>query len=328
MVLHAMNTMMRKILLLLLLIPFYGETQNWFQGATWNYHFIDYTSWNNYYHLGSCTTIKDTLINAKTFSVIKDEVAPGKDRFTYLREENKVVYYWYENEELKLFDFSKSVGDSFQIDFYYDKYPEMSIEIIKNGWIKIDTIRYIFNLSRTDSLRTFYYTLLSSDFATKGVVPTTPFEVINPITEKILLLHTARYFSLNPIELFNGHINTGSATKPILTCYENSLTGFNYKDSTYLKNNYSCTYNTGINNMVPQHSISFYPNPASSMLYVNAVGVQSVVLLNTLGKTMKRLLLNEPETAIDMDDLPPACYFICFYDKDEMLIQTATWLKE
>lgn len=279
--------------------------QNWFKGSEWNFHFNRITSFPQFIHLGVCKTEGDTLIENKSFSIIKS----NNNIIDYLYEQEDIVYYFKEQQTLKLFDFSKLVNDSFLIDMSFNNNQKDTI--IKNVLVKIKSIDFIKSISTSDSLKSFKYIILSDNV--KNVIGsyTTPFEVPNAITEKIILTNLAKYNTISLTQLFNPTVNLGMDSKPILSCFKNENSNFSIKDSFLIKNNFPCDYSTGVYQTEYATGFNIFPNPVTTKLNIDLLNYAikgSITIYNMTSTPIKKVELTNSE--IDITELPKGFYFI------------------
>jgi hypothetical protein len=285
--------------------------QNWFKGSEWNYHFNRTTSFPQFRHLGTCKTEGDTLIENKSFSIIKS----NDNEVDYLFEQDNIVYYYKEKQILTLFDFSKAVNDSFLIDMYFNYNQKDTV--IKNVLVKIKSIDFIQSISTSDSLKSFKYNILSDNV--KNVIGSNifPFEVPNSVTEKLILTNLASYNVISLTQLYNSTVNLGMDSKPILSCFKNEISSFLFKDSFLVKNNFPCNYTSGIPISMSPLNFTFYPNPATTQLNITSnSNIKAISVYNITGQLTKELTYNNlKDVSLAIDNLAQGMYMLQIIDE-------------
>jgi hypothetical protein len=85
----------------------------------------------------------------------------------------------------------------------------------------------------------------------------------------------------------------------------------------------------GINNINPiRNSISVYPNPASTVLYLNNLdGIEMLKVSNILGETIESLKISGSNTVINVSSLSKGIYFISFMN-EKGVVETRKFAKE
>lgn len=313
--------LMKKLLLVhfvFLLVLIDSTAQTNLNGSTWNFHFKrEAGASNEYYHLGAYTANTDTSISG--FTYLKIQSAEGTT-IDYLREENGIVYYNHNSQDLRLFDLNKQINDSFLIDMKLSQQPANKDTVIMNVLVKIDSTSFLFNTTQTDSVKVFYYSVLSNNVLAVYPNLTIPFAVPSGITAQMLSLNMAIYNTISFTTLFNPNINLGSDSKPYLTCFENSNTGFSYKEQWFKNNQLPCNYNssTGLNSYLKNSvNIKVYPNPTSNKLQVTlAQKIKQIAIYDITGK----LVLSRTENAdknIDVSNLKTGVYYLVLITEDD-----------
>jgi len=86
---------------------------------------------------------------------------------------------------------------------------------------------------------------------------------------------------------------------------------------------------SGIQDLAPlKNSISVYPNPVSSVLYLNNIeGVQTITLSNVIGEAIENITVNGNTTSINVSSLKKGLYFITFMNA-EGIVTTKKFSKE
>lgn len=158
-------------------------------GSTWNFHFKrDAGANNEYYHLGAYTANIDTSISGNTY--LKIQSAEGTT-IDYLSEDNGIVYYNHNSQDLRLFDFNKQINDSFLIDMKLSQQAANKDTVIMDVLVKIDSISFLLNTTQTDTVKVFYYSVLSNNVLAVYPNLTLPFAVPSGITAEMLSLNMA-----------------------------------------------------------------------------------------------------------------------------------------
>ncbi len=290
-------------------------------GSTWNYHFSREASPNTeYYHLGTYTANTDTTIMGNTYYKIQSNTGVTID---YLRKTNEVVWYYYNNEELRFFYFIKHVNDSFYIDMKLGSNFSNMDTVVKDVLVKIESITYAPNTTQTDSVKVFNYAILSSNI--KSIYPDLPlpYPVLSGISAQLLNLKMANYNQVSFSSLFNPNVNLGPDTKPFLTCFENTNTSFSYKSAAFISNQLACNYSspTGLNTALNQPSnITIYPNPTIDKLYftANTSIIKQIAIYNTNGQLIRSLNYKQllPQNSVDVANLPNGIYQLILVAED------------
>ena len=81
---------------------------------------------------------------------------------------------------------------------------------------------------------------------------------------------------------------------------------------------------TGVNNITTNDGISVYPNPAASVLNIDAPVKVNVSVLSLEGRV---LLTQKEATAIDVSSLSNSLYLVMIYDENNLLLKTAKFAK-
>lgn len=270
-------------------------------GSIWNYHHEKAGIGTSYIHLGTCTANKDTLIDGKTFAVIHH--SNSNEANEYIRMEGQQALYWFNNNILRLFDFSKMVSDTFEVDLLVNNNTKDTL--LGNISVKIDSISYTVNLEKTDSLKTFHYSILSSAISVVFPSVQTPRKASFGITPYLFAAQMSRYSTMRLTELFNPYTNMGMFSKPELTCYTNDSLNISYKHPIYIANNYPCTFTTGVLEAnFTQQGATIFPNPTNQFftVSVNNSSIKLVKLYNITGQlVLEQNLLNTHQSQINID---------------------------
>jgi hypothetical protein len=293
-----------KLLYLILLLDIIAfksnaQTSSGLLGSAWNYHYEKLGLGTSYIHLGSCIANQDTLINGKTFAVINHN---NSEKNEYIRMEGGQALYWFDNKILSLFDFSKNVTDTIMVDLLVNNNTDT---IIENVLLRVDSISYTTNITKVDSLKTFYCSILSESIS--GVFPSvvTPRKLFSGITSYLFATQMPRYSTMRLTELFNPNVNMGMYSKPELTCFTNDSLSFNYKHPVYIENNYSCSYTTGLREQTQLNKIfQLYPNPTNTELtiFTTNSSIKTVKIYNLTGQlVLEQNLLNTPQNQSNID---------------------------
>jgi hypothetical protein len=297
-------------------------------GGTWNFHYKrDVGANKEYYHLGAFTANTDTSIAGNTYLKIQSAAGTTID---YLREENGIVYYNHNSQDLRFFDFDKQINDSFLIDMKLNQQPANKDTVIMDVLVKIDSTSFLFNTTQTDSVKVFYYSVLSNNVLAVHPNLTIPFAVPSGITAQMLSLNLAIYNTVSFTTLFNPNINLGPDSKPYLTCFENSNTGFSYKEQWFKNNQLPCNYNssTGLNYYLKNAlNIKVYPNPTSNKLQVTlAQKIKQIAIYDITGK----LVVSPTESdvnSIDVSYLKAGIYYLVLIGEGDNLY-SSKFIKE
>jgi hypothetical protein len=289
-------------------------------GSTWNFHFKrDVGANKEYYHLGAFTANTDTSIAGNTYLKIQSAAGTTID---YLREENGIVYYHHNSQDLRLFDFNKQINDSFLIDMKLNQQAANKDTVIMDVLVKIDSTSFLFNTTQTDSVKVFYYSVLSNNVLAVYPNLTIPFAVPSGITAQMLSLNMAMYNTISFTTLFNPNINLGPDSKPYLTCFENSNTGFSYKEQWFKNNQLPCNYNssTGLNDYLKNAlNIKVYPNPTSNNLQVTlAQKMKQIVIYDITGKLVVSSTDRDVKS-IDISYLKAGIYYLVLISEGDNL---------
>ena len=70
---------------------------------------------------------------------------------------------------------------------------------------------------------------------------------------------------------------------------------------------------------------NFFPNPASDVLNVEIPDVierGTVILINTMGRIVKRIPFTEPRTQVSVEDVPAGCYYMQVYSMGRLRYKT------
>lgn len=307
------------LLINLLLIAFTSFSQNWFAGAEWNFHTrrdvvvpIKY----EYIHLGKTKTTGDTLIDSKVFSILKTD----SSHQDYLYRENGMVYYWKNSEILRLFDFDKHQHDSFQIDLNCIN-AEHHDTIVKDVWVRIDSIWITVGDTYKDTFRTFSYSLLSQNikdaYGSWAAFPL-PYPVTQPLLEKMIRIQLSSYSTIQMTVLFDPHINMGMDSKPMVTCYRNPNLNTSYTEFAIDILGLPCDLYNGVSKIKPPAGIALYPNPVTdhfiTLHYPDEVmdSKASLSIRDLLGKIILQefSLIENKESHIHLNALGTGIYFI------------------
>lgn len=296
-----------------------AQTTN-FIGSTWNFHFKrDAGANNEYYHLGAYTAHTDTSISGNTY--LKIQSAEGTT-IDYLREDNGIVYYNHNRQDLRLFDFNKQINDSFLIDMKLSQQAANKDTVMMDVLVKIDSTSYLFNTTQTDSVKVFYYSVLSNNVLVVYPNLTLPFAVPSGITAQMLSLNMAMYNTVSFTTLFNPNINLGPDSKPYLTCFENSNSGFSYKEQWFKNNQLPCNYNssTGLNNYLKNSvNMKVYPNPTSNKLQVTlAQKIKQIAIYDITGKLVLSPTASDVNS-IDVSYLKAGIYYLVLIGEGDNL---------
>ena len=303
-------------------------SQTAMNGGTWNFHYKrDVGANKEYYHLGAFTANTDTSIAGNTYLKIQSAAGTTID---YLREENGIVYYNHNSQDLRFFDFDKQINDSFLIDMKLNQQPANKDTVIMDVLVKIDSTSFLFNTTQTDSVKVFYYSVLSNNVLAVHPNLTIPFAVPSGITAQMLSLNLAIYNTVSFTTLFNPNINLGPDSKPYLTCFENSNTGFSYKEQWFKNNQLPCNYNssTGLNYYLKNAlNIKVYPNPTSNKLQVTlAQKIKQIAIYDITGK----LVVSPTESdvnSIDVSYLKAGIYYLVLIGEGDNLY-SSKFIKE
>ncbi|MFA6261118.1 MAG: T9SS type A sorting domain-containing protein [Bacteroidia bacterium] len=315
-----MNRLKKYILLIsLLLIAFTGFSQNWFAGAEWNFHTrrdVIVPFKYEYIHLGTTKTTGDTLIDSKLFSILKTD-SIHQD---YLYQENGMVYYWKQGEILRLFDFSKYQDDSFQIDLNCINVNHRDT-IVKDVWVRIDSIWTTVGDTYKDTFRTFSYSLLSQnikDAYGPGAPFPLPYPVAEPMLEKMIRIRLSSYSTMQMTVLFDPFINMGMDSKPMVTCYRNSNLDKSYTEWAIEILGLPCDLYNGIHNIKPLTGIKLYPNPVTdhffTLHYPDGVSESKakISIRDLLGKIIRQEMISieNKKSQVRIPEIGSGIYFI------------------
>jgi hypothetical protein len=200
--------------------------------------------------------------------------------------------------------------------------PANKDTVIMDVLVKIDSTSFLFNTTQTDSVKVFYYSVLSNNVLAVHPNLTIPFAVPSGITAQMLSLNLAIYNTVSFTTLFNPNINLGPDSKPYLTCFENSNTGFSYKEQWFKNNQLPCNYNssTGLNYYLKNAlNIKVYPNPTSNKLQVTlAQKIKQIAIYDITGK----LVVSPTESdvnSIDVSYLKAGIYYLVLIGEGDNL---------
>lgn len=272
-------------------------------GSTWNYHYEKSGLGTSYIHLGSCIANQDTLINGKAFAAINHN---NSEKNEYIRMEGDQALYWFDNKILRLFDFSKNVTDTIVVDLLVNSTTDT---VLENVLLSVDSISYTLNITKTDSFKTFYCSILSESINAVFPDVVTPRKLFSGITPYLFATQMPRYSTMRLTELFNPNVNMGMYSKPELTCFTNDSFLFNYKHPVYLANNYSCSYTTGLREQTQLNSlIKLYPNPTNNTFTVSVTNssIKVIKLYNITGQLVLEQnsnTANQTQVNIDVTSL-------------------------
>jgi hypothetical protein len=257
--------------------------------ATWSEEEID--------GMGPCQPCKyqfrmagDTIIDSIQYHKIYKENdslfnSSNSLYFGGIREQSKKIYYRFLNcsHEVRLYDFSKSVGDTIQNLF--TEFDLCNPETIYDSIISIDSIligsnyRKVFNLSGAN---------------------TTWIEGIG-----------STYGLLNEVEA----VPTCSCSW-YLVCFQQNDT------VKYLNPNFSTCFPTitGIPNYIVKNYFNVYPNPVVDNITIESSQKATEEILNIQGQTILQQTVQQGKTDIDISGLAKGVYILrlCSNDKTEV----------
>lgn len=166
-----------------------------------------------------------------------------------------------------------------------------------------------------------------SESATGTTVVAPPNAVITFTPPDVLStgLYSAYQWFLNGIAIAGAHssyINlAGTGTYEVVVTDANGCVD---TSAPYIITSGTGGGNTGVNSIQLANNVKVYPNPATSVLHIDAPVKVNVAILSIDGKL---LLQQKDADAIDVSKLANGLYIVMVYGQDNMLIKTAKFAK-
>ena len=285
-------------------------------GAQWYYKYIEKTQSGvlKYYNI-QFTSEKDTIIEGKTCRIIRGNYlkSGGIPYSEIIYEENGIVYYYFNNQFRKIFDFTVEEGDTVEFEFkghsnYSSVFDTTSIVqclIEKIELITIDDIvlKKIFAKSLLDSFSTTgYFNHIYYEKIGNEVIDWNFFTVLNP----------------PGLEDYSLRLN----------CYND--TDIHYTANWWQLENKPCDFSGTITSINEKEDISnpiqIFPNPAQDKLNIQFVenfniGQITITVYDIMGKIVfEKEYLSEPLISVDVQNLIAGCYFLKINNKTNIVL--------
>lgn len=236
----------------------------------------------------------DTLINSEQwFKLYSTNDSLFQSNLIYrglIKAENDKVFYLDTLNQLDtLYDFSLNVGDSVLFDLY-GMYPEW-LQVINVDSIQIDGV---------------YYRRLKFEEPTLQA-----FDELNEIwIESIGSIHGPLF--PNFPEKFSQEIPDSM----LVTCT------FSNNQQVWQHQSYpNCYVNIVLSvNQLELFDFKIYPNPFTDIIHIGNNGLQQfgLIVLNSLGQTVKRIQVNNNNQTIDLSDLNAGIYLLRIESEDNI----------
>ena len=288
-------------LIFIVLCNFSLTAQEWFEdGAKWHYtHFyfvqpiIDF----NVIEVVGDTILQGIECKILTRQKASCDIRPGTE---IMYEDAEKIYFWnYEDQEFKLlYDFTKEVGETWQIDMWFeDIIPEEEFVIVR-----VDSIKMI--IYGDQELKTWYitYTNYEVDYLRNDV-----------LVDKIGSIN--KFFPFE-FQLCDAQYDRG------LRCFQNSEMGlihFTDEDCEEI-------IITSTEEEILEHSINVYPNPTNDIFSIenrsNLIDVKSVTVFSTNGQVLERIDVQQSKNQnIALYDYSSGVYFLQIELENEQIIR-------
>lgn len=295
-------------------------SQNWLNGSHWDFHSIvniPPPKLYGYSHAGSSKVIGDTLINSKKFYIIESSL----NTWDYLHLDGDKIYYWKQNEVLRFFELNKQAGDSFLIDLHARMQFRNRDTVIKDVWVKIDTVGHLFRLDPNSPV-TYSFSILSNSIDSIMQVGT-PYQVPTAITIPMIRTNLLTYYDLSLTVLFDPYVNMGGYSKLKISCYGNDSLQSIYKDSAIEEEGLPCDLNTGIFQQTIESKAKIWPNPFTGYVMIEvqkSLNASKYFIVNMLGE---ELTFGNLETGVNSIEIPNSENIIILkiYDKDRLIVR-------
>ena len=304
---------MRKILLFLIFIPIIagqpvlGQNEWAPIGAKWYYNYCIGLS-PQYAEYLKYESVNDTLISNQSCKKIiithykynGDSIIFG---YEYMYEDSGKVFYWNNNQFYLIYDFTASVGDTFQIG-----YREIECCNILMVNVIVDSIDTVF-ISGI-SLKRFFIHYVPEPWGSSWVY----YPQIEKIGSELLM--------------FGGYTPIPEHPGP-LRCYKDPYISYT---SSYWSLSDSCDFRviSNVNTTINNNAISIFPNLVVDNLTVSAEisdnNMLKMIIVDIVGRIRYCQNFNEFNNLIDLTDLSPGIYSVLF-NIDNSIIKTTKIVK-
>src|SRR5574344_1424713 len=312
---------MKKIITLFYIISFVAIANAQIEfapvGAEWNYSHKDTLSGYTYkYQNMNYISEKDTMVLGNNCKLINggglielSGYPPTSVHFSeIIYQDNSTIYYYFQEQFRKIFDFSLELGDSIDIEFKTNKVNSFNydstivIRCIVDG-ITLDTIN-------------------GSEIKTFSVIPHN-FSLYHPnimLTDlKSHYFFNERYLhnAITSIESFIPNTTTnGTLCEPPLifnlTCYNEN--NFSYTTDWWLEEDKHCDFSGTIYvENIENKEIKFFPNPVIDNITIqnNENDINLVEIVDLLGKVHVSLSIeSNSDICINLSNLQKGVYFL------------------
>lgn len=309
---------MKKIIIFLFIISFVVTVNAQIEfapvGAEWNYTLKDTINGNmiQYKNL-NYTCEKDTIVQSNNCKIIRgnkppEAYPPISALYTeIIYQDNSTIYYYFDNQFRKVFDFSLELEDSIDIEFKTNKVNS-------------------FNMDSTIVIRCIVDEIL---FETINGIEVKTFKVIpESFLYPVADLRAYYFFNelnindkINYIDDFIPHVTSNGVVCEAppyynLTCYKDNI--FDYVTDWWLQEDKPCDFVgtvSGIN--IENQGIKFFPNPVISNITIqnSENDINIVEIADLLGKVHVSFFTeDESDICIDLSNLQKGIYFLKISD--------------
>ncbi len=286
-------------ILLFMLIHFYGFSQNLPDvGSRWYY---DELYLFETLHKSTIITIDyDSTFNNNRWLHLDFSERPtflfkqNTPMIEWVRYEPEKMYYWFDGEEVLLYDFSLEVGDTIEYKVPY----ELSPDCYDSKWSYVIQVVSYKGMKEIDG-KPFSEMILYEDFENEGFCRTDFRYLVNGIGPTL-----GYFFPTNG--LWEG--------MPNLLCYHSPE-----DEVTYIDNATNCII-TGTENII-QKDLKLYPNPACTYIQIGDLSKNKIHMVEIMDWNGHLVLKQDNNTGkIDISELSSGVYFLKLSGDDTSLV--------